>query len=190
MKQLANLMDLVKNPFMLKLALATLPRNSGPGNDKVIKLTRFILYEAFALQHFDNEVERLRDQCAKLNSSEDKAFELLEDDFSIHGIHFSMRLAHSVFMEQGGINSIEYGSADHRGWKGQFFGPKVSNEIKMLRQSSQVVSYAISESSQASSSGTSNISTKKTIYSFVHRSVLEFFLCLSPMRSCGGSVRG
>ncbi|KAF9345331.1 Transducin (beta)-like 3, partial [Mortierella sp. AD094] len=172
--RLANIMDLVKNPFMLKLALVTLPSISGPGDDNGIQLTRFGLYEAFVNQHFNKELRRLSEQRPKMNPSEDSAFGQIENDFVIHGIHFSMRLAHLIFIEQGGVNSVEYGSTDHRGWKAQFFGPKVNNEIKFLRQSSQVVSYAVSESSKASNSS-SCIAAKKTMYSFVHRSILEFF---------------
>ncbi|GJJ73271.1 hypothetical protein EMPS_05629 [Entomortierella parvispora] len=171
--QLANLLELVKNPFMLKLALVTLPNMVG--NDMGTsrrKMTRFCLYEEFTDQHFKKELRRLTDQRPKMKWDEEKAFELIENGFVLHGIYFSMRLARSIFMEQDGRNSVEYSTMDNRGWKAQFFGLKTGAGTKLLRQSSQLVTCTIQESN--SSGKGAAVASQTTVYSFSHRSILEF----------------
>ena len=108
----------------------------------------------------------------RMSEVEDAALGIIEDDFVVHGIHFSMRLAHSVFIEQS-VNAVEYSAADSRGWKAQFFGPKAAPDVKLLQQPCQLVNYSASKTSLPSS--TRNVGLKKTIFSFVHRSILEFF---------------
>jgi len=152
-KNLTNSTELVKNPFMLKLALVTLP--SIVGSDSHLSkatMTRFSLYDAFIAQHLEREVKRLGDLRMGMNEADDAALGAIQDDFVVHGIHFSMRLAHSVFIEQGGVNVVEYSAADSRGWKAQFFGPKAAPDVKLLRQSCQLFSYTTSETSVPRSS--------------------------------------
>ena len=144
--------ELVKNPFMLRLALVTLP--SIVGSDSHLShatITRFSLYDAFVKQHLEREVRRLGDQRMRMSEVEDAALGIIEDDFVVHGIHFSMRLAHSVFIEQS-VNAVEYSAADSRGWKAQFFGPNAAPDVKLLRQSCQLFSYTTSETSVPRSS--------------------------------------
>jgi len=159
---------------MLKLALVTLPGIVTSDSDlSNATLARFSLYETFVKQHFEREVKRLGDQRMRMSEAEDAALGAIEDDFVVHGIHFSMRLAHAVFIEQGGVNAIEYSAADSRGWKPKFFGSKATPDVKFLRQSCQLVSYTALEADPPSPSR--GIEPKKSIFSFVHRSILEFF---------------
>ncbi|KAI7818957.1 hypothetical protein BC939DRAFT_506177 [Gamsiella multidivaricata] len=155
MKCLSNLTALVKNPFMLKLVLVTLLSVVGSNNDlSRTTTTRFNPYSAFIKQHLEREVRRLGDLRMRMSNIEEEALGAIESDFVFYSIHFSMRLAHAVFIEQGGVNAIEYSAADGRGWKARFF-------VIPPRRSSP-------------SSGGS-VGPKKTIFSFPHRSILEFF---------------
>ncbi|KAG0318428.1 hypothetical protein BGZ99_005703, partial [Dissophora globulifera] len=171
LKQLANLMDLVKNPFMLRIALLTLPTMAKGGRDlSKIQLTRFELYDEFMKQNFDNELKRLGRHRLKMDPEESRAFELVQVNFYLRCMSFSKRLAHLIFMQNDGVNAVEYStSGEEQGWKDKFFGLEVDAKVKILRQSSQLVSYAIDTSRQSSTSASIG-----TMYLFPHRSILEF----------------
>ncbi|KAG0301816.1 hypothetical protein BGZ98_008028 [Dissophora globulifera] len=163
LKQLTNLMDLVKNPFMLRIALLTLPTMAKDGRDlSKIQLTRFELYDEFMKQNFDNELKRLSRHRLKMDPEESRAFELVQVNFYIRCMSFSKRLAHSIFMQNDGVNAVEYStSGEEQGWKDKFFGLEVDAKVKLLRQSSQLVGYAIDTSRQSSTSA--SIRTMSTV---------------------------
>ncbi|GJJ74482.1 hypothetical protein EMPS_06840 [Entomortierella parvispora] len=156
--KVTQLMDLVTNPFLLRLMLDTLPRIVGSSRDlSAIRMTRVQLYDEFVIQHFRHEMQRLSEQRSKdkMSPAELEALEAVEDDFIHIGIDFSKRLASYIFSEQNGVNAVEYSAmVDKRTWKAKFFSSE--SDVKLLRESSQLV-------------------RKKNVYGFIHRSLLEYF---------------
>ena len=156
--RVTQLMDLVTNPFLLRLMLDTLPRVAGSSRDlSAIRMTRVRLYDEFVMQNFRHERERLSEQRSKdkMSPAELEALETVEDDFIHNGIDFSKRLAACIFSEQNGVNAVEYSTmADKRTWKAEFFSSEA--DVKLLRESSQ-------------------LARKKNVYGFIHRSLLEYF---------------
>ncbi|KAG0055689.1 hypothetical protein BGZ83_007696 [Gryganskiella cystojenkinii] len=201
MKQLSKMghtMDLVKNPFLLKLVLDTLPQtvpatavafhdNNNDGNND---MTRAQLYDAFVAMHFEKEQNRLRDQQSrgKMDTESAKVFlemEMEGDDFIFGGIDYSKRLSDCIFKNLDGVNSVDYvHQSDRKTWKVDFFGPETRS--KLLRESSQVICHtSIQESSYAVVGGAGRARAQKSLtrtvraYEFMHRSLLEyFFSCL------------
>ncbi|KAG0295238.1 hypothetical protein BGZ97_004871, partial [Linnemannia gamsii] len=164
-----NLMDLVKNPFLLTLCLEALP-NVVEGKSDLLKLcvTRVQLYDTF-VQHW-LEVNKRRLQDNKLDRDDQLALEgLLEDGFELNGIMFQQDLAAAIFREQEGRPVIDFTQRrDGSSWKAQFFG--TDPDISLLR-------------------GASLLSRVGTQHRFVHRSILEYFYSCTiygPAESNGG----
>lgn len=150
-----NLMDLVKNPFLLTLALESLPRVvQNSTNISSIHITRVELYDIF-VEHWLG-VNKRRLQSQKLNVDEQKAFEELKDDgFERNGIEFQQRLASAFFQEQDGKPVVDYSHRrDKTSWKVAFFGPEPDTSLLRV---------------------TSLLSRAGNQHRFVHRSVLEYF---------------
>jgi WD40 repeat protein len=150
-----NLMDLVKNPFLLTLCLEALPhvvRNRS--NLSRLRVTRVQLYDTF-VQHWIR-VNKRRLQDLKLSGDKFLAFEeLLEDGFEQNGMRFQQDLAATIFREQQGRPVVEYiHKRDRSSWKALFFSP--DHEITLLRDASL-------------------LNRVGTQYRFVHRSILEYF---------------
>ncbi|KAG9070336.1 hypothetical protein KI688_009673 [Linnemannia hyalina] len=151
-----NVKDLVKNPFLLTLALKALPRMVASNSDlSSIRVTRVGLYDMFVEQWL--ETNRLRLQSNTLSKEELTAFNSLMDyGFIGCGIHYLLRLSAAIFQEQGGYPVIEYiHRHDKDSWKAAFFGN--DPEAKLLREASPLMR-------------TGNQ------YRFIHRSMLEYFL--------------
>ncbi|KAG0303776.1 hypothetical protein BGZ98_006304 [Dissophora globulifera] len=170
LKRLINLMDLVKNPFMLRIALLTLPRMAKDGRDlSKIQLTRFQLYDEFVKQKFTNELKRLSSHRSKMDPEESRAFGFVQVNFYVRCMTFSKRLAHSIFMKNGGVNAVKYSTlGEDQGWKDDFFGLEVDAKVRLLRQSSHL-------DNPIPQSGT--LDSTSIIYQFSHRSILEFLYC-------------
>ncbi|GJJ78703.1 hypothetical protein EMPS_11062 [Entomortierella parvispora] len=159
LSKMPHLMDMVKNPFLLKLMLDTLPSISVSGQD-LSAITRVQLYDEYVVQLLSLALDRLFDQRSKMSQAKLDAFEMVENRFVESGIRFSRKLADYIFKEHGRINGVEYPPAEDEGetWKDEFFGPK--HEATILRESSPLV-------------------YRKKVYQFQHRSILEyFFSCL------------
>ncbi|KAG0330212.1 hypothetical protein BGZ99_007073 [Dissophora globulifera] len=171
LKQLTNLMDLVKNPFMLRIALLTLPRMAKDGRDlSKIQLTRFQLYDEFVKQKFTNELKRLSSHRSKMDPEESRAFGFVQVNFYVRCMTFSKRLAHSIFMKNGGVNAVEYSTlGEDQGWKDDFFGLEVDAKVRLLRMSSHLDNHSIPQP------GT--LDSTSIMYQFPHRSILEFLYC-------------
>ncbi|KAG9070327.1 hypothetical protein KI688_009664 [Linnemannia hyalina] len=151
-----NVKDLVKNPFLLTLALKALPRLVASNSDlSSIRVTRVGLYDMFVEQWL--ETNRLRLQSNTLSKEELTAFNSLMDyGFIGCGIDYLLRLSAAIFQEQGGYPVVEYiHRHDKDSWKAVFFG--TDPEAKLLREASPLMR-------------TGNQ------YRFVHRSMLEYFL--------------
>ncbi|KAG0292439.1 WD_REPEATS_REGION domain-containing protein [Linnemannia gamsii] len=153
LKVIRNLMDLVRNPFMLTLCLEALP-NVVEGKSGFLKLrvTRIQLYDTF-VQHWLG-VNKRRLQKHKLGGGKLSAFEeLLDDGFESNGIRFQQDLAAAIFREQEGRPIVNYTQMrDGDSWKASFFSSDAI--ISILR-------------------GASLLSRIGNQHRFVHRSILE-----------------
>ncbi|KAF9132334.1 hypothetical protein BGW39_000355 [Mortierella sp. 14UC] len=162
-----NLMDLVKNPFLLTLALESLPMVvEGKTNLSRIRVTRVQLYDIFVEHWLGVNKRRLLDQ--KLDNAKMEALEaLLQDGFERNGVLFQKELASTIFQEQGGRPIIDYSHIrDRTTWKAQFFG---FDPVKSLLRDSSLLSRAGNQ------------------YRFVHRSILEYFLSCTVWGPSGSS---
>ncbi|KAG9070354.1 hypothetical protein KI688_009691 [Linnemannia hyalina] len=151
-----NVRDLVKNPFLLTLALKALPRLVA--SNKVlpsIRVTRVGLYDMFVEQWL--ETNRLRLQSNTLSRKELKAFNsLVEGGFIARGIDYLLRLSAAIFQRQDGNPVVQYiHQDDNDSWKAAFFG--IDPKVKLLREACPFLR-------------TGNQ------YRFIHRSMLEYFL--------------
>ncbi|KAG0319659.1 Transducin (beta)-like 1 X-linked receptor 1 [Linnemannia gamsii] len=150
-----NLMDLVKNPFLLTLALKTLPKVVDTKQDlSSIRITRVGLYDKFVTQWL--EINILRLQNSSLTHEESVALNLLVDDnFVLAGIDYMKRLSASLFKEQNGNPAVQYSPLrEKKTWKAEFFRP--DPEIRLLREASP-------------------LTRTGNLYRFIHRSVMEYF---------------
>ncbi|KAH7034386.1 hypothetical protein BKA57DRAFT_540383 [Linnemannia elongata] len=153
-----NLLDLVKNPFLLSLALEVLPGVTTEQEMSTIKITRVQLYDTFAYHWLGVNKRRLQNN--RLDVDRRAAFEaLLEDGFEQIGHKFQQDLAAAIFVHQDGRPVVDYTHRrDKSSWKGSFFN--IDCETSLLR-------------------GASLLSRTGTQYRFVHRSILEyFFACI------------
>ncbi|GJJ74186.1 hypothetical protein EMPS_06544 [Entomortierella parvispora] len=158
LKIVPQLMDLIRNPFLLRLMLDVLPSLVRKGDDLTLtRMTRVKLYDEYVLQHFMHELDRLNVQRARgrMTQADLDAFAEIEDDFVRTGIDFASRLSESIFKVQDGVNAVKYFTMeDKKSWKSQFFG--LNAGIKMLRESSPLI----------------RIGTR---HEFTHRSLMEYF---------------
>ncbi|KAG9067048.1 hypothetical protein KI688_012960 [Linnemannia hyalina] len=149
-----NLMDLVRNPFLLSLALEALPGViEGKQDLSTIKITRVQLYDTF-VEHWSN-VNKRRLQSNTLSMADRIVFdELLDMGFVSKSIEYSTRLALAIFEKQDGNPIVQY-VHDKNSWKAQFFGQDA--EVRILRDSSP-------------------LTRTGNLHRFLHRSMLEYFL--------------
>ncbi|KAG0047560.1 hypothetical protein BGZ89_004896, partial [Linnemannia elongata] len=155
LETIPNLMDLVKNPFLLTLCLEALPDVvQGKSDLARLRVTRVQLYDNFVWHWLGVNKRRLQD---KLSGDKLAAFEeLLEAGFEQSGIKFQQDLAAAIFVHQDGRLVVDYiNKRDKFSWKAAFFSADC--ETSLLR-------------------GASLLSRVGTQYRFVHRSILEYFL--------------
>ncbi|KAF9117723.1 hypothetical protein BGW39_001856, partial [Mortierella sp. 14UC] len=155
LKKIPNMMDLVKNPFLLSLALEALPSVAGEEQDSsTINITRVKLYDTFVSHWLSVNMRRL--QAIRMSEEDSKVLEILIDNgFASMGIVYSTKLALAIFKEQDGNPVVQYSHLKDRGtWKADFFGP--DPEVRLLRESSP-------------------LSRSGNLFQFVHRSILEYF---------------
>ncbi|KAG0315151.1 hypothetical protein BGZ97_008545 [Linnemannia gamsii] len=152
-----NLLDLVRNPFLLSLALEALPGvTEGKQDLSTIKITRVQLYDTFVNHWFDVNKRRLESNNALSTDDRDMLDELVTEGFTSLGLDYSTRLALAIFERQDGNPVVKYSHfSDKNTWKAEFFGPQP--EVRLLRQSSP-------------------LARAGNRFRFVHRSMLEYFL--------------
>ncbi|KAG0217474.1 hypothetical protein BGX31_000239 [Mortierella sp. GBA43] len=117
-----SLKELVKNPFLMALALEVLPRMVDPGQYlATTRVTRVGLYDHFVQQWLEREKKRLGEK--DLTPQARAIFESLSDEgFAVNGIEYLKRLAVAIYKEQGGHPIVEYSRLVDRGsWKVEFF---------------------------------------------------------------------
>ncbi|KAF9119888.1 hypothetical protein BGW39_011844 [Mortierella sp. 14UC] len=151
-----NLMDLVKNPFLLTLALEALPGvTEGQKDLSAITVTRVQLYDHFVDMWLSVNMRRLQDSVL---STQDREMlnSLLEADFISRGVSYSTNLAIAIFEKQDGNPVVRYIHLDDDStWKAEYFGPQP--KARLLRESSP-------------------LTRTGNLHRFVHRSMLEYFL--------------
>ncbi|KAG0060345.1 hypothetical protein BGZ90_004062 [Linnemannia elongata] len=156
LNRIPNLMDLVSNPFLLRLALDALPSVVGSNKElSAIKLTRVQLYDGFVKRWLEVNQERLG--TSTLSNDERRKLNVLieEDNFLYHSIHYQKSLALSIFSEQAGNPVVKYNhTRDENTWKAVFFCPE--GRDKLLFESSTVM-------------------RSGALFRFLHRSLLEYF---------------
>ncbi|KAF9910691.1 WD_REPEATS_REGION domain-containing protein [Linnemannia zychae] len=151
-----NLMDLVKNPFLLSLCLEALPSIVQDKMDlSRLRVTRVQLYDKFVLHWLENNRSRIEDQ--GLDKETRLAFNnLVEAGFAKYAVEFQVNLAAAIFREQEGRPVVDYiHKKDKNSWKAEFFSP--DPEIILLREASVLCRVG-------------------TQHRFLHRSMLEYFL--------------
>ncbi|KAG0077622.1 hypothetical protein BGZ90_006840 [Linnemannia elongata] len=152
-----GLIGLVKNPFLLSLALGALPAVvEGKDDLSRVRVNRVQLYDSFVKHWLRASKRRLRNQNLKLSREEQRMVdELLDDGFEESWIKFQADLAAAIFQEQEGKPVVEYNHRrDKSSWKGTFFNSDLDTCI--LRDASLLV-------------------RSGNMYRFVHRSILEYF---------------
>ncbi|KAF9127409.1 hypothetical protein BGW39_005893, partial [Mortierella sp. 14UC] len=150
-----HLMDLVKNPFLLTLALEALPAvTEGKKDLEDIEITRIQLYDIF-VEHW-LEVNKRRLESNTLTDQDRSILDqLLDAGFTYMGIDYSTRLASAIFEKQDGNPVVQYVQLkDKDTWRDEFFGPKP--EVRLLRESSP-------------------LNRTGSLFRFIHRSVQEYF---------------
>ncbi|KAF9922595.1 hypothetical protein BGZ67_010377, partial [Mortierella alpina] len=155
LRSIPNMMELVKNPFLLSLSLRVLPLVVKDAVDLAkVKVTRLTLYNSFTDQWLDNNKCRLESMTLAAEAA--KAIqELLEEGFTSSAIDFLKRLAAAIFKEQGGNPVVQYTPRSDKGtWKFEFFGPEP--DTVLLRESSP-------------------LSRAGVQHRFMHRSLLEYY---------------
>ncbi|KAG0008588.1 hypothetical protein BGZ80_003269, partial [Entomortierella chlamydospora] len=159
LEQVPNLQDLVKNPFLLRLALDVLPRLLGMNSDfSAARITRVELYDEFVHQWIERSHIRLMD--VELSLRDKEAFKMFSDEgFYQHGISYLKDLATAIYDKQGGNPVISYSeSHDRKTWKNDFFDNYDGKNL--LRQAIPLVH-------------------SNDQYRFVHKSILEYGLSLA-----------
>ncbi|KAF9144463.1 hypothetical protein BGX30_012670 [Mortierella sp. GBA39] len=152
-----GLIGLVKNPFLLSLALGALPAVvEGKDDLSRVRVNRVQLYDSFVQHWLRANKRRLRNQNLKLSRDEQRMIdELLDDGFEESGVKFQADLAAAIFQEQEGKPVVEYNHRrDKSSWKRAFFNTDLDTCI--LRDASLLV-------------------RSGNMYRFVHRSILEYF---------------
>ncbi|KAG0303808.1 WD_REPEATS_REGION domain-containing protein [Linnemannia gamsii] len=152
--KIPGLIELVSNPFLLTLALRTLPKVVSSQQDfSEIRLTRVGLYDSFTDQWLETNKRRL--EGSVLSSEAHATFDnLLEAGFNQYGISYQKDLAAAIFQYQDGAPVVEYTHLrENRTWKAEFFSPETQATI-------------LRESSPLTRSGNQ--------YRFLHRSILEY----------------
>jgi WD40 repeat protein len=152
-----NLLDLVRNPFLLSLALEALPGvTEGKQDLSAIKITRVQLYDTFVNHWLDVNKRRLERNNALSTDDRDMLSQLVSAGFTSLGLDYGTRLARAIFDRQNGNPVIKYiHFSDKNTWRAEFFGPQP--DVRLLRESSP-------------------LTRTGNLFRFVHRSMLEYFL--------------
>ncbi|KAF9100233.1 hypothetical protein BGX29_006740 [Mortierella sp. GBA35] len=154
-----DMVGLVKNPFLLTLALKTVPYVLfDTNNPSVMEATRLQLYDDFIKHWIRINKERL--ERSTLSQETRAVFEqLLEADFGWCVTDYSKGLAEAIYHHQDGRPVVEYTHLkDNKTWRAEFFGPEI--QPTLLREASPLSRAGIR-------------------HWFLHQSLLEYFYALT-----------
>ncbi|GJJ67817.1 hypothetical protein EMPS_00163 [Entomortierella parvispora] len=160
MEKIPSLQELVKNPYLLSIALEVLPRLADPGQDiEAEKITRVRIYDEFMALWLERGRKKFEED-KELSHEQKKAFQsLCNDGFVQSGMDFIRDLAVAIFEKQHGKTTVEYSKKIDKGyWKDRFFSldgevPILCNVCPLNRNGNQI--------------------------QFIHRSILEYGLSLA-----------
>ncbi|KAF9199480.1 hypothetical protein BGZ49_010385 [Haplosporangium sp. Z 27] len=122
-EDIPNLLDLVKNPFLLTLSLQTLPNMVDLQVDlSTVRITRVRLYDEFLRSWLERGKIRLEEKV--LTDEEKREFNELDNEgFERNATYFLMDLAVAILEKHSGNHVVEYSTRnDKRTWKEEFFG--------------------------------------------------------------------
>ncbi len=155
-KEVAELKELARTPFMLKIALEVLPSLDTQPSVSKGKLTRVVLYDKFVENWFGRSQERLGR--IKLTEKEQEVFDrLAEEDFTAYGLVFSQKLAVQMYQEKAVF--VKYSGASdikQKDWKQGYFGNK-NEETRLLRFNAPLI-------------------RQGERYWFIHKSMQDYFV--------------
>ncbi|KAF9911816.1 WD_REPEATS_REGION domain-containing protein [Linnemannia zychae] len=156
MKAIPNLMDLVRNPFLLHLVLKTLPTVVHNTQDaSKVRVSRVKLYDVFVEDWVRKSKDRLMHNVNLHQTKRQVLEELIEGGFEGSCISYQETLVAEIFQQQGGKVVVDYNhKQDKYSWKARFFGPEP--EAYLLRDASL-------------------LNRAETQFSFKHRSLFEYF---------------
>ncbi len=152
--------ELVRNPFLLKMALSELPALSQKYKNSGQRITRIALYDQFVESWFKRSQDRLRD--IRLTHAEQKAFDFLNKAFIRHGTKFSKDLA--IAMYQAGLVSVAYSEqlsydqsdAVEKDWRDKFLSDR-NEQVKLLRFNAPLI-------------------CQDDRYQFIHKSIQDYLV--------------
>ncbi|KAF9346120.1 hypothetical protein BGX26_002396, partial [Mortierella sp. AD094] len=159
LNRIPNLLDLVENPFLLRLALEVLPRLFSTNSKfSTAHITRVHLYDEFVTQWIERGKTRLRKM--ELNSRDKDSFRRMTDSgFKQHGTTYLKDLVVAIYDNQSGHLIVSYSELrDRRTWKESFFSDVDGRHL--LREAIP-------------------LTRDGNRYRFIHRSVLEYGLALA-----------
>ncbi|KAF9123318.1 hypothetical protein BGW39_009103 [Mortierella sp. 14UC] len=156
LRSIPNMMELVKNPFLLTLSLKSLPSvfQENPDVTKV-KATRLMLYDKFIDQWIEVSKRRIESVLHTYSSEARTEFEeLANEGFADAVLSYSKGLATHIIQENDNNPFIQYDFKDKGTWKENFFG--ANGRTKILRESSPMTRVG-------------------NQHQFIHRSLVEYF---------------
>ncbi|KAF9900665.1 Transducin (beta)-like 1 X-linked receptor 1 [Linnemannia zychae] len=150
--RIPNIQDLVRNPFLLSLALEVLPRLVDLSKELTSnQISRVMLYDQFVEQWVERGQKRFSERSVP-ETMPVAVKDLLKDGFKQNAIRFMKRLAAAIFDYQDGRPIVEFSPIrDNTTWKTVFFGH--GDVTDLLRE-------------------TCPLSSTGNHYRFIHRSVL------------------
>ncbi|KAK3837885.1 MAG: WD40-repeat-containing domain protein [Linnemannia elongata] len=163
-----NLMELVKNPYILSFILELLPDIAGSPHDVSRSRVSFDELYKYIFDHWMS-VGKQRLHGKTMSSADQQALGMLmEDDFKMQCMEFLKDLAVEIFEKQGGDPVVEYSHLRHKNttsaWKTRFFGPDPKSRL-------------MQESVPLIKSG--------NFYRFVHPSLLQYLFSLAVFDPSG-----
>ncbi len=152
--------ELVRNPFLLKLALSELPALGQKYKESSQRITRLVLYGQFVESWFERSQDRLSG--IGLTDAEQKAFHFLNKAFTKHGTKFSKDFA--IAMYQAGLVRVTYSEqlsydqsdAARQDWRDKFLSDG-NEQIKLLRFNAPLI-------------------CRDDQYQFIHKSIQDYFV--------------
>jgi hypothetical protein len=155
-RQIQNLLDLVTNPFLLRLAMETLPDLVGSETDLgSTSLTRVMLYDQFVIRWIRRAIIRRNEM--QLDAQDQRELSILSrQDIVEQSIEYLKELSIAIYKHHNGNPSINRAKAE---WKKGFFEEGDLRQ-ELLREATLI------------------IRTGKE-YKFLHKSVLEYVLSLA-----------
>ncbi|MCX8566134.1 MAG: WD40 repeat [Glomeribacter sp. 1016415] len=160
--------ELVRNPFLLKMALSELPILAEKYKGSSQRITRLALYDQFVESWFKRSQDRL--SSIRLTDEEQKAFHFLNKSFTKHGTQFSKDFA--IAMYQANLVSVEYSEPLSYGhdvvrqdWRHKFLSGN-NEKIKLLRFNAPLI-------------------CRYNQYQFIHKSIRDYLVARTLSEELG-----